>query len=133
MPFRSASSLPEFNAFHAAVSSECHYLIDPKRLVAGRNLLAVEIHQNSLTGTDLNFDLQLTGDLSGIPTLYIRPTGNAHELSWPAAYNGWSLWESADLQFWEPVSAPPLLDAGRIYVLSIPGTAPHQFYRLQKP
>src|SRR5262249_32456222 len=33
-------------------------------LVTGSNLLAVEIHQSSLTSSDLTFDLQLTGSTS---------------------------------------------------------------------
>ena len=109
-----------------------HYLIDPKRLLAGRNLVAVEIHQNSLTGTDLNFDLQLSGDLSGIPMLYIRPAGNSHELSWPAAYNGWFLRSSTDFTNWTPPAEPSLLDAGWIYV-TVPDVAPRRFFRLERP
>jgi hypothetical protein len=109
-----------------------HYLIDPKRLLAGRNLLAVQVHQNSLSGTDLNFDLQLIGDLTGQPTLFMRPSGAGTELSWPAAYNGWTLRSSADLGNWTPVPGPPLLDAGWIYVIR-PDSGPRRFFRLEKP
>jgi hypothetical protein len=109
-----------------------HYLIDPKRLLAGRNLLAVEVHQNSLTGTDLNFDLQLSGDLSGTPKLYLSRNGDTLQLSWPAAYNGWQLRGSSDLQAWSPVNDPLLLDSGWIYVF-IPIHLGQRFFRLEQP
>jgi hypothetical protein len=108
-----------------------HYLIDPKRLLAGKNLVAVEIHQSSLSGTDLNFDLQLIGDLSGQPTLYMRPVGNDMELSWPAAYNGWNLLQSTNTALWTPVPQPPLLDGAWIYVIQ-PNPGARRFYRLEK-
>jgi len=109
-----------------------HYLIDPKRLLAGTNLLAVEIHQASLSGTDLNFDLQLIGDLSGQPTLFLRPAGNDMELSWAAAYNGWNLLQSSNMSLWTPVPQPPLLDGAWIYVIQ-PNPGARRFYRLEKP
>lgn len=109
-----------------------HYFLDPKRLIPGTNLIAVEIHQASLSGTDLNFDLHLMGDLSGQPTLFMRPTGPDMELSWPAAYNGWNLMHSTNLSLWTPVPQPPLLDGAWIYVIQ-PGPGPRHYYRLEKP
>jgi hypothetical protein len=109
-----------------------HYLIDPKRLLAGKNLVAVEIHQSSFSGTDLNFDLQLIGDLSGQPTLFMRPVGNDMELSWAAAFNGWSLLQSSNFSVWTPVPQPPLLDGAWIYVIQ-PNPGARRFYRLERP
>ena len=40
------------------------YVIDPGQLVAGENLIAVEVHQSSPSSSDLGFDLSLKGDLS---------------------------------------------------------------------
>jgi hypothetical protein len=109
-----------------------HYLIDPKRLLSGRNLLAVEIHQSSLSGTDLNFDLQLIGTLSGAPQLFLTPSGPNMELAWPAVYSGWTLRGSMDMNTWTPVAEPALLDAGWIYVLT-PDSGPRRFFKLIKP
>ncbi len=109
-----------------------HYLIDPKRLIPGRNLLAVEVHQSSLSGTDLNFDLQLIGELTGIPPLYLTPAGNDMELSWPAAYNGWNLFSTSDFAAWSPVPQPPLLDGAWIYIIQ-PNPGTRHFYKLMKP
>jgi hypothetical protein len=109
-----------------------HFLLDPKRLIPGRNLIAVSVHQASASGTDLNFDLQLTGEIGGTPPLFIRPSGDSIELSWPAAYNGWSLHRGGTLGAWQAVSAPPLLDGAWIYVVE-PKPGPTQFYRLEKP
>ena len=36
--------------------------IDPRDLLAGENMLAVEVHQKSGTSSDMSFSLQLTGD-----------------------------------------------------------------------
>ncbi len=112
-----------------------HYLLDSKKLIAGRNLLAVSVHQASIIGADLNFDLQLSAVLSGnLPPLFIRDTGPTVELSWPAAFNAWSLQASINLGPgpWLPLAEPPLLDAGWIYVLT-PRTTGQRFFRLRKP
>ncbi len=38
--------------------------LDPSSLVAGNNVVAVEIHQSSLTSSDTTFNLQLTGSIA---------------------------------------------------------------------
>jgi hypothetical protein len=112
-----------------------HYLIDRTKLVAGRNLLAVEVHQSSLTDTDLAFDLQLTGELSSsAPRLFIREVDDVYELSWSAAYNHWSLRASSSVPggTWDAVPQPELLDTGWIYV-RVPATSAARFFKLAKP
>ena len=112
-----------------------HYLIDRTKLVAGRNLLAVEVHQSSGSDTDLAFDLQLTGELSSdSPKLFIQKTGDTYELSWSAAYNNWSLRASGLLQGgnWAAVPESQVVDAGWIYVQT-PGTPNDRFFRLINP
>jgi MYXO-CTERM domain-containing protein len=42
--------------------------IEPRHLLAGRNVLAVEVHQQSRDSTDLSFDLQLTANESLVVT-----------------------------------------------------------------
>jgi hypothetical protein len=108
------------------------YTIDASRLVAGRNLLAVEVHQASLTGTDLNFDLQLSGDLAGQPELFMRPLGEDMELSWSAAHNGWTAQTSTDLANWTAVAGTPVLENGWFYVIH-PSVPPREFFKLVKP
>jgi hypothetical protein len=39
------------------------YLIDPKLLREGENVLAVEVHQQSRSSSDLSFDLAVLADL----------------------------------------------------------------------
>ena len=38
------------------------FSFSPSAFVTGNNVIAVEIHQNSLTSTDISFDLQLIGN-----------------------------------------------------------------------
>ena len=88
-----------------------------------------------MSGTDLRFNLQLVGSMTADPPpLFLRQTNGSDELSWPAAYNGWSLRVSPDLGQtpWVQPPAPALLDAGWIYVTT-PSGLPRQFFRLVKP
>jgi hypothetical protein len=112
-----------------------HFLIDRTKLIAGRNLLAVEVHQSSVSDTDLAFDLQLIGELrSGGPTLYIRKVNDKFELSWAAAYNKWTLQSSDNVEGapWNPVPEPVLLDAGWNYVTT-PAAPSNRFFRMMRP
>jgi hypothetical protein len=45
--------------------------LDPEVLLVGRNVVAVEVHQESPTSSDLSFDLRLTATVTPIP----EPTG----------------------------------------------------------
>jgi hypothetical protein len=53
--------------------------VDPSLLLFGLNLLAVEIHQFSLTNSDCSFDLSLVGDFSPTPPTVgiVSPTNGA--------------------------------------------------------
>jgi len=112
-----------------------HFLIDRTKLIAGRNLLAVEVHQAMLTDTDLVFDLQLIGELrNAAPTLFIRKVNEQFELSWSAAFNNWTLQASGAVSGagWSSVPEPALLDAGWNYVRTS-GTVSNRFFRLVRP
>lgn len=112
-----------------------HYLLDSSRLLPGRNLLAVSLHQSSSTNTDLAFDLQLTAGLADVrPQLFLRLLPTGQELSWPAAFNGWQLESSATLApgSWTLVNQPVLRDGPWHYVLR-PGLDAPRFFRLRKP
>ncbi|MCX7427381.1 MAG: CotH kinase family protein, partial [Planctomycetia bacterium] len=41
------------------------FVLNPSKLVDGDNLIAVEVHQSSLAGPDISFDLELTATSSG--------------------------------------------------------------------
>lgn len=110
-----------------------HYLISPKSLVAGWNLIAVSVHQASPSGTDLGFDLQLTGDVSGVPILHITQGNNGMELSWPDAFADWRLQRSSDLQSWSPVVTPPTNMDGQLIILEPTPLSTQMFYRLERP
>ncbi len=52
--------------------------------ITGTNIIAVEIHQNSATSSDISFDMQLTGTLAPVQTPAIVPAGS----SWKYLDNG---------------------------------------------
>jgi hypothetical protein len=110
-----------------------HFILDPAKLLRGANLLAVELHQASVTGPDLTFDAQLIGAVGGAPKLYLLPAGPAFEIAWPSAFNGWTLEASPTLipGSWQAVSTPPLLDGAWHYVPVSPDNA-QRFFRLRK-
>jgi hypothetical protein len=108
-----------------------HFVIDSKRLIPGRNLIAVSVHQYSplVARSDLQFDLQLTADLKIEPQLFLRPVGDNMELSWSGAFNGWKLMTSTDLERWTAADADPVLQDGWLYVVRPSVT--REFFRLQ--
>jgi autotransporter-associated beta strand protein len=61
--------------------------LDPVFLVTGTNVLAIEVHQNALTSSDLSMDFRLdsTTLVPTAMTLSVSRTSNALILSWPAA------------------------------------------------
>ncbi len=50
--------------------------LSPVRLVNGANLLAVEVHQDSASSSDISFDLELTDGRNDSPTVSISSPGN---------------------------------------------------------
>lgn len=56
--------------------------LPPSVLVAGVNIVAVEVHQQSLTSSDVSFDLQIVGQRAGGPQLRIVYDGVTRRLSW---------------------------------------------------
>jgi len=66
-------------------------------LVAGNNVIAVEIHQDAITSTDISFDLMLWGQPSG-PRLTVVQVDSTHvDVSWPAPSTGYQLQFKNDL------------------------------------
>lgn len=60
----------------ASEQAELRYFpfkLDPADLVPGRNVMAVEVHQNSVASSDLGFDLQLSSLAEPLPAPTARP------------------------------------------------------------
>jgi hypothetical protein len=101
-------------------------------LVAGTNLLAVEVHQSTTNSSDLGFDLELTATLQ--PALTLLATTTNYLLRWPAGAPGFRV-QSTDVLH-SDVNWTTLTETGRlngaIFELPVPvdGT---RFFRLIAP
>jgi hypothetical protein len=97
-------------------------------LLAGNNVIAVEIHQESITSSDVSFDLELIGNLaSGPPRLNIARFGSEIVLYWADA--SYRLEASDTLgadASWTSVN-------GTTSPVSVTPAAARQFYRLKRP
>lgn len=71
--------------------------VPPALLVEGTNLLAVEVHQQSATSTDVSFDLRVAALVYHAPSLTVTRNTGQIELCWPAAPPGFTLQSSTDL------------------------------------
>lgn len=91
-------------------------------LVSGTNVLAVEVHQSSVSSSDLNFDLAL--EAAPMPTLDVQKFAGDHVLLWTDPTL--RLEHAADL------SGPWLLDNSSSPATLEPG-GPQSFYRLRRP
>ena len=59
--------------------------VNPALLIKGTNLLAVEIHQQSTTSSDVSFDLELTaGAFNAPPSLGLRYSSGQMVVAWPS-------------------------------------------------
>jgi hypothetical protein len=108
-------------------------------VLAGTNIVAVEIHQNARNSSDLGFDLQLQGDgyipAVSVPALTATTGEGQIQLAWPVNAAGYELRSTLELgagASWQLVPTAPAVSNG-FNVLSIPATNPAAFYRLQKP
>lgn len=94
-------------------------------LRAGENLVAVEIHQESATSSDVSFDLELIGVPQATLQLRLATFGSDHILYWddPAAH----LESTASLN---PNASWTRVEAAGSYTIPTNGTA--RFYRLAR-
>jgi hypothetical protein len=88
--------------------------VPPTLLVPGANILAVEIHQDTPTSSDISFDLMLWGEGGGTggPDLTIRLLGNNVVLDWSPA--NWQLQATTEL----PATGDPVWS-------DVPGASPY--------
>jgi hypothetical protein len=81
-------------------------LVDPSVLVAGANLLAVELHQQSPTSSDISFDLELRATEAAVPAPTVTLTAPAdHEVV-----------NTSSIDFTASVSAPAGLADATLFV-----------------
>jgi hypothetical protein len=107
-------------------------------LPSGTNLVAVELHQSSVTNTTLGFDMELIG--SGYPlappSLSIQQAGGDIQLSWPvtngSSFNLYVTTNAAATGDWTYLTAPVQTNAGQIVLTQSPDTGV-RFFRLQRP
>ena len=103
-------------------------------LVAGTNILAVEVHQDSGTSSDISFDTMLWGNLSAGPSLTIVPFSLTQvTVSWKADATGYTLQgNSVDVGntgAWVDIGSV-IAGAGSTTVTTSPDI---KFFRLRKP
>ena len=102
-------------------------------LVPGLNVIAVEVHQNAVTSTDLSFDLSLEGRF-GPPLLSITCEAGSISLHWPNV-GAFTPYSSPTLL--PPVNWSPLPPGGTVsnesWTVTLPLPSAAQFYRLQSP
>ena len=104
-------------------------------LRAGTNVLAVEIHQNTVnSAADLSFALELRG-VESDPCLVLARAGESVALTWPAPADGYILESTPALaanSTWTPVNLPVVVTNG-YHLLLLPPSGQAQFFRLRKP
>ena len=103
-------------------------------LIAGVNIVAVEVHQDTITSSDISFDLMLWGSASAGPKLTIVPASATEvTISWQADAAGYTLQgNSVDVGntgAWSDIGIT-ILGAGSTTVTTSPAI---KFFRLRKP
>jgi autotransporter-associated beta strand protein len=109
------------------------FALNPAALVAGTNIVAIEVHQNATTSSDLAMNFDLTSTLL-LPTK-ARVSINPATLSWPSEAAWFSLYSTTNLtppMNWTRVSAA--YESNGVWYWPIPATTNAQeFYRLHGP
>ncbi len=104
-------------------------------LVAGPNVIAVEIHQDAAGSSDISFDLMLWAQGPVGPALTITPTDATHaDISWLINGSaGYLLETKTDLNAaWILATDLDVPDATRHHV-NVDTSTGHRFFRLNKP
>jgi hypothetical protein len=112
--------------------------LPPANLITGTNLLAVEIHQNTNTSSDISFNFELTGLVRVVapPGLHIAQAAGIVTLTWADPAGWFQLHATTHLAppiTWSRATNTPALVNGR-WTVSLSGPAgPQRFFRLQSP
>lgn len=132
-------STPASGAALPADESTTYYTTNARAslLAPGTNVLAVELHQNSLGSSDLSFNFQLIGTaVVSAAQLTIAPGTDPGSfiLSWPLDPGFFDLYSTSDLTesiAWTRVTDAPAISNQR-WTVALPfPTEPRRFYRLQ--
>lgn len=105
-------------------------------LLPGWNLLAAEVHNQSLTSSDLGFDFELAGEavLNAPPALTITDRGDTLDLAGPAEAGYFVLYSASNLTppvLWTYATNTPVLSNG-VWNLNLPAASDGiRFFRLQ--
>jgi hypothetical protein len=108
-------------------------------LPAGTNVVAVEIHQQSGTSSDISFALELSATGYSLPvpvpppSLSIVQSNGFVFLSWPASATGYNLYKADILGGAWNLSNAPLGTTNNQKIATIDPAAATQFYRLRRP
>ena len=100
----------------------------------GTNVLAVEVHQNQTSSSDLSFDCELLAFVTTPPTLRIWQDSGTVALGWPAWATGAVAESSVNLVgSWTSVTnAVAVVNLERRLAINIPTNSP-RFFRLRFP
>ena len=107
-------------------------------LTSGTNILAIEVHQNALTSSDLAMNFELTGNVAipALPALSLNSQPSALTLTWPADASYFTVHSATNLTppiIWTPLTNAPVL-LGNEWRVTLPAaTNGQRFFRLQTP
>ncbi len=105
-------------------------------ILPGWNLLAAEVHQQSLTSSDIGFDFELNAEaiIAARPTLIISVSNGASVLVWPASASYFNLYTATHLT--PPAGSTWITNApvfsNNAWRISLPAGG-MRFFRLQAP
>ncbi len=111
--------------------------LNPRLLLSGTNVIAVEVHQSGTNSSDLSFDLELIAFPPGaLPRLTMTRAGGQAALHWPAWAAGFALAYATNLAppvAWRMATGAASLSNGfwNVPVAVVPNR--NVFYRLQGP
>jgi rhamnogalacturonan endolyase len=105
-------------------------------LVSGWNILAAEVHNQSLTSSDIGFDFELIGQaiLDAPPAMAISNAGGALELAWPSEASYFAPYSATNLNppvSWSLVTNVAVLSNNQWRVISSVSGSASRFFRLQ--
>jgi len=109
--------------------------VSPALLANGTNVLAVEIHQQSATSTDVSFDLRLTALIYDAPVITLTPVGSLFELTWPSLPPGFVLESSSSLSpdaLWTLEANGPTIVTNGFNKVSVETRPGSRFYRVTR-
>jgi autotransporter-associated beta strand protein len=108
--------------------------INPAGLLTGPNVLAVEVHQNTATSSDLAMNFELAATLSLPTDVQLSITGDT--LTWPAEAGWFSLYSTTNLApsvAWTSITNTPVFINNQWRVTLPAATNGQRFFRLQTP